>query len=103
MSKLNIGKDAWGRSLCCGDVCKYKIKDKSGEIKEYRGMIFYDENEYAFAFEQLEDNFPEILMNKVEPRSINKIINVCEMKESFDNYKEWKVLYSDYYNMKLII
>ena len=103
MSNLCIGKDTWGLDLYCGDICKYKIKDKTGEINEYLGMIFYNQKVYSFSFEHLENNLTEVLMNNVEEKSICKLINISEMHESFKNYKEWKELYNYFNWFKLII
>lgn len=95
MQDIRIGSDTYGKQLFYGDICKYKIKGQNGIIKEYRGMIFYDDSEYSFAFEQLDDDFPVVLMNKVETNTIDKIISAGGMTDSFPNYNKWKEIYNN--------
>ena len=70
-----VGRDKNGLELNLGDICKFTIKEK-----EYVGMIMYDEQEFSYVFDMLDDNFPCVLMNKVDMESISKIINIYSTK-----------------------
>lgn len=56
---LVIGTDRYGHKLHCGDICKFEIKLQrhkcEDKVKKMKGMIVYDEDSYAYAFETLDD------------------------------------------------
>lgn len=81
----NIGFDKNGNALQMGDICSFKLKKEKHE-----GMIVYDEESYAFAFEMKDNNFPMLLMCKADFGSIEKIINVMSTKvnDKYDFYRE---------------
>jgi len=84
---MKIGYDGKGNELEVYDICKFKINKK-----EYEGMIRYDEGEYAFIFEMLDNNFPAVLMNKVDFGSIEKIANVYSTKINYKQYEDYRKL-----------
>lgn len=55
-------------------------------------MVLYEEEDFAFAFEMLDNQFPCILMNKVDRDSIEKIVNVWETKVNEDKYEPYRKL-----------
>jgi hypothetical protein len=82
---LIVGCDRYGHDLKCGDICKYKIADN----KFTWGMIFYSEEDYAFAFEQLDDKFPVLLMSRAELDTIEKISNCEYLNDEFPDKEKW--------------
>ena len=83
-----IGKDKDNKKLQVGDICNFKIDNK-----DYEGIIIYDEESYAFAFEMQSDCFPMVLMSKADFGSISKIINVSETKIN-DKYEFYRTIYN---------
>ena len=75
MKNYSVGNDKNGYELAFGDICKFKL-EVDLEEREYEGMIVYDEESFAYAFEMKDDNFPIVLMSKACLNSIEKIINV---------------------------
>lgn len=95
---LIVGHDRYGHNLLCGDICKYKIDN---EIY-YVGMVIYSEEDFAFVFEQLDDKFPVILMNKVKIETIEKIIGCEYLNDEFANREKWIEMFNNnLYAMKL--
>ena len=90
LQNLIIGIDAQGKELKCGDICSYKYDNV-----ERKGMIIYDEETYSFAFEQLDDKFPLILMSLVEFDTIKKNKNINQIINNYPNAKEWKEIYNN--------
>lgn len=84
----NIGIDRKGNELQIGDICTFKLKNE-----KYEGMIVYDEESYAFAFEMKNDSFPMLLMYKADFESIEKIINVMSTKLN-DEYEFYRKIYN---------
>lgn len=89
IQSFTVGCDKWGYPLICGDICKYKINKK-----EYRGMIIYDEDSYAFAFEQLDNQFPIIMMDKIDYGTIEKLLNIRDINPEFSDCNKWIDLYN---------
>lgn len=83
-----IGRDKDNKKLQIGDICNFKLDNK-----DYEGMIIYDEESFAFAFEMKDDSFPEILMSKIDYSSISKIINVNSTKLN-DKYGFYRKIYN---------
>ena len=95
-----IGKDNTGKELQCGDICDFEVRLqrrnnlKNDEPEIMRGMIVYDEDSYAFAFETLDDFAPLLCMYTAEYGSIKKVYDVDK-----DNYynipngAEWRDMY----------
>ena len=69
-----IGHDSRGYDLHLGDCCRFKINNDS-----YIGVITYCEEEFSYCFEMDEDNFPEILMRKVDFGSIKKFTDIDDI------------------------
>lgn len=84
----NIGIDGNGNKLQLGDICIFKLKNE-----KYEGMIVYDEESYAFAFEMKNDSFPMLLMYKADFESIERIMNVTETKLN-DKYEFYRSVYN---------
>lgn len=111
LNNVIIGTDSCGNSLKCGDICSFKIKLQRRKISENEpnlennietmlGMIIYDEDYFAFAFETLDNYAPVLLMERAELYSIKRIYeanysNFNSMKQG----DEWR----DIYNNNLII
>lgn len=83
-----IGRDKNGNKLQIGDICIFKLKNEL-----YEGMIVYDEESYAFAFEMKNDSFPILLMYKADFESIERIINVMETNVN-DEYEFYRKIYN---------
>lgn len=94
LNNIIIGLDKKGSKLMCGDICTYKYRRPTGETISSRGIIIYDEDSYSFAFEQLDDNFPIILMYHVERDSINKVYNVMDIDADVPNADKWVEIYN---------
>jgi len=79
-----IGFDSNGEKLQIYDICDFKVNGK-----QYEGMITYDEDVFSFVFEMDNDNFPAVIMSKVDCDSIIKISNIDNAKQNsdFDFYK----------------
>lgn len=93
---INIGEDAYGHKLQCGDICIFKINLQRAKceekVEEMKGMIIYDEDTYSFAFETLDSYAPVLLMSCVESKSIKKLFesnssNFCDIPDG-DKWKE---------------
>lgn len=95
-----IGQDRWGHNLLCGDVCKFKIKlqrpNQEERIEEMKGMIVYDADSYAYAFETLDNHAPFLCMYCAEENSIEKlfIANVDNFSSIPDGDK-WRDIYNN--------
>jgi hypothetical protein len=87
---MKIGYDNKGQELQMCDVCKFTI-DKV----EYKGMIVYDDQEYAFMFEMLDDTFPSVYMHKVDSSSIEKIVNVYSTNVNDKTYEGFRKLITE--------
>lgn len=97
MLKICIGDDSFGHRLYPGDICVYTVTHPESKItNEYKGMIFYEDSEYAFAFEQLQDDFPIVMMNAVNIHTIKKIIEGNIIDENFPDYIKWKEIYDSH-------
>ena len=101
---LVVGKDVYGHDLKCGDICSFDIeleRPKCGKnIEKMMGMIIYDEDSYAFAFETLDNYAPLLLMYCAELRSIEKLFSAS--LDNFDNIphgSDWKEIYNN--NVKM--
>lgn len=95
ISNLIIGVDNFGHKLQCGDICGFKIKNRNDEIIELKGMIVYDDDSYAFAFETLDDSTPILCMCCVECGTIEKLFEANA--NNFDNIPDgnkWKEIYN---------
>ena len=98
-----VGKDRYGHKLYCGDVCKFKInlQRKNGtEALTMKGMIIYDEDSYAYAFETLDDNAPLLCMYCAEYGTIEKLFEANS--DNFNNIPDgckWKDIYNN--NVKI--
>ena len=95
---LIVGTDKYGHKIECGDICKFKIKlqrpKKEAKIEELKGMVIYDEDSYAFAFETLDDYAPLLLMYCAELHSIEKIFSSnLETFENIPNGERWKEIF----------
>ncbi len=97
---LIIGKDRHGHKLHCGDICSFKIKLKRSkqeeEIEELKGMIVYDEDSFAYAFETLDDDAPLLCMYGVEYRTVEKLFEANA--DNFNNIPDgdkWKEIYNN--------
>lgn len=81
IQNMVVGKDRFGKELRCGDICSFQLRmdnDKKNkqELKNLKGIIIYDEDAYAFAFETLDDRIPEILMYVAEYGSIEYEVSI---------------------------
>jgi len=95
ISNLIIGTDSCGHKLQCGDVCEFKIKERNEEIRELKGMIVYDEDSYAYAFETLDDYAPILCMNCAYG-AVKKLFEANE--DNFNNIPDgdkWKEIYNN--------
>lgn len=96
---LVVGKDKNGYDLKCGDLCNFKVNlhrpGYEGVIETMKGMIVYDEDSYAFAFETL-DSFARILLiHRVEEDSIEKMFEASvDNFKTIPNGKSWKSIYN---------
>ena len=100
IQNLIIGNDKFGNTLRCGDVCKFKINlerpNCETKVEEMKGMIIYDEDTFAFAFETLDDFAPLLLMECAELNSIEKIFTANTTNFLyFPNGQEWKNIYNN--------
>ena len=89
-----IGYDKNGEKLQLGDICKYTITNSdTKETNEYRGMIVYDDSEFAFMFEQPNDDFPLVFMNLVNVGTIERLTNIFSLTKDFPEYEKWVEIY----------
>lgn len=84
-----IGIDIHGNKLQVGDICTFKFKNE-----KYEGIIMYDEESYAFAFEMKNDSFPRLLMYKADFESIERIINVMSTQLYDEKYEFYRKCYN---------
>ena len=96
---LIIGTDRYGHKLQCGDICSFEIKlqrpKREEEIEELKGMIVYDEDSYAYAFETLDDYAPILCMYCAEYGSVKKLFEANA--DNFNNIPDgdkWKEIYN---------
>lgn len=95
ISNLIIGTDSYGHKLQCGDICEFKIKERNEEIREIKGMIVYDEDSYAYAFETLDEYAPILCMCCVYG-DVRKLFEANE--DNFNNIPDgykWKEIYNN--------
>lgn len=95
INNLIIGTDSYGHKLQCGDICSFKIRNREDEVSELKGMIVYDEDSYAFAFETLDDYAPILCMCCAEFRTVKKLFEANE--DNFNNIPDgnrWKEIYN---------
>lgn len=80
-----LGHDSKGNELKVGDICRFNL---IGSDSTLEGMIVYDEEYFAYAFEMPDDRFP--LINMYNCRNIEKIISVLSTKkdDSFQFYRD---------------
>jgi hypothetical protein len=92
--KAYVGTDRNGTKLFESDICTYTITyPENGVTNQYYGMIIYDPSEFAFMFEQTNDDFPLVLMNIVNVDSIEKVMSIEEMQSSYPEYETWQEIY----------
>lgn len=96
---LVIGNDKYGYKLQCGDICRFKIKlqrpKREKKVEELKGMIIYDPDSYAYAFETLDDYAPILCMYCTEYGSVEKLFEANE--NNFNNITDgdkWKEIYN---------
>ena len=87
---MKLGHDNKHQELSIGDICKFKIEDR-----EYEGMVVYDEESFAYAFEMKDDKFPIVLMSIADLGSIEKIINVWSNQPNKDDYGFYRELVNE--------
>lgn len=96
---LVVGNDKYGHRLICGDICFFDVKlqrpNKEESIETLKGMIVYDPDSYAYAFETLDDYAPIICMYCAEYGSIEKLFeaNISNF-ENIPNGNEWREIYN---------
>lgn len=96
---LIIGTDMYGRKLQCGDICSFEIKlgrpNREEEIEELKGMIVYDPDSYAYAFETLDDFAPILCMYCTEYESVEKLFEAnADNFNNIPNGDKWKEIYN---------
>ena len=97
MLKNCIGEDIYGHRLYPGDICSYTVTYPENNItNKYKGMIIYDDYKYAFAFEQLEEDFPMVMMSEVNINTIKKIVEADGMDSSYPDYCEWMEIFNNH-------
>ena len=100
VKNLIIGKDNKGNILQCGDICLFEIKlqrpnTSEAKVERMIGMIVYDEDSFAYAFETLDDFAPMLLMYCAELGSVEKIYDIEEVKRiPIVNYNKWIEIYN---------
>ena len=99
---LIIGHDKHGHPLKCGDICSFivTLQDDKDSINgtEYtlKGMIIYDEDSYAYAFETLFSKAPLLLMYTAEYRTIEKLFDSNETNFEFiPDGDKWREIYKN--------
>lgn len=101
---LIIGTDTNGHKLQCGDICSFEVKlgrTKENETEELKGMIVYDEDSFAYAFETLDDYAPTLCMYCAEYGTIKKLYEANDDNfNSIPDGGKWKEIYEN--NMKKI-
>ena len=65
---FKLGVDRKGKKLEIGDICSFTINER-----EYRGIIVYEDSEFAFCFDMDSDFFPSVKMCRVDIGSIEKL------------------------------
>ena len=95
---LVVGTDRCGRKLQCGDICKFQIKLQrprcEEKVEEMMGMIVYDADSYAYAFETLDDYAPILCMYCAEQGSVKKVWeSSAENFKNIPNGDSWKDMY----------
>lgn len=100
INSIIIGKDIHGHKLQCGDICLFRVNLKrpkcEEKIEEMKGMIVYDEDEYSFSFETLDDYAPLLLMNCEGLISIEKLFEANS--SNFNNIpdgEKWREIYNN--------
>lgn len=97
---LVIGTDRYGHKLHCVDICKFEIKLQrhkcEDKVKKMKGMIVYDEDSYAYAFETLDDFAPILCMYCAEYRTVEKLFeaNIDNFNNIPDGDK-WREIYNN--------
>lgn len=96
---LIIGTDRFGHKLQCGDICSFKVKlqrpNREVEVEELKGMIVYDQDSYAYAFETLDDFIQILCMHCAEYRSIKKLFEAnADNFNNIPNGDKWKEIYN---------
>ena len=94
INNIIIGVDSRGNKLECGDICLFNYKNEREEVIKSKGLIIYDEDSYSFVFEQLDDNFPLLLMNKVERDTIIKLYHITHMDKFTTSAEKWVEIYN---------
>lgn len=95
---LVIGTDKYGYKLQCGDICSFKVKlqrpNREEEVEELIGMIIYDPDSYAYAFETLDDFAPILCMYCAEYGSVQRLYEASvDNFNNIPNGDKWKEIY----------
>ena len=85
-----VGYDSVGNKLQTGDICSFKLENESHERE---GIIVYSEDYFAFCFDMNDNQFPSVLMSKVELGTIKKIVNVWSTQATDEKYKWYQELF----------
>ena len=98
LRNIIVGNDKYGHILECGDICSFDVRlqrpNSPESIESIRGMIIYDEDSFAFAFETLDDFAPILLMSCAELHSIERLFEANKTNFEFmPNGSEWKEIY----------
>lgn len=67
-----VGHDINRQEIFVGDMCKFNIQLSDG-LKSMCGIVVYDEDSFAYAFETIDVNAPLLCMYAVEINSIEKL------------------------------
>ena len=101
IENLIIGSDKKGHPLKCGDICKFNIKlqrrkSTTEQEEEMLGMIIYDPDSYAYAFETLDDYAPILCMYCAEYGSIEKLFEANhETFHKITDGDKWREIYNN--------
>lgn len=89
---MTIGYDKNGEELDLLDLCSFTIDNK-----EYEGIIKYNENDYAYGFEMLDDRFPYVIMYRVDFGSIKRLYNLQQIRDSEELYLKYEEIIQNTY------
>lgn len=98
LRNIIVGNDKYGHRLECGDICSFDVRlqrpNSSESVENIRGMIIYDEDSFAFAFETLDDFAPILLMSCAELHSIERLFEANKTNFEFIcNGSKWEEIY----------
>lgn len=81
---MRVGFDKNGKALYEGYICTFEIDDR-----ECEGIIRYDEEVYGYVFDMLDNNFPSIIMSRVDYDTIKLQYTKDEVLDNDEVYAKW--------------